>query len=72
MCTAICLGTDSLSDGYVGLAMYYAKKERGTPNPVVDHHTASDPKWVLTAKISQLPAEAVGWGSPLGSYRPKT
>ena len=52
------------------LLFYFLKKE--TPNPVFDHHTASYPKWILTAEISQLPAEAVGWGSPLGSYRPRT
>ena len=47
-------------------------KKKGTPNPVADHHAASYPKWILTAVVSQLPAEAVGWGSPLGSYRPLT
>ena len=47
-------------------------KKRGTPNPVADHHAASYPKWILTAMINQLPAEAVGWRSPLGSCRPIT
>ena len=40
--------------------------------PKADHHAASYPKWILTAMINQLPAEAVGWRSPLGSCRPIT
>ena len=45
----------------------FKEKKRGTPKPVADHHAASYPKWILTGMINQLPAEAVGWGSPLGS-----
>ena len=49
-----------------------SNKKRGTPNPVADYHAASYPKWLLTAVVGQLPAKAVGWGSPLGSFRPIT
>ena len=47
-------------------------KKKGTPNPVANHHAASYPKWIFTAMINQLPAETVGWRSPLGSCRSVT
>ena len=51
---------------------YFKQIKKGGPNPVVDHHTASYPYWILNADMSQLPAKAVDWGSPMGSYRPRT
>ena len=54
------------------LRIIFLLKKRGTPNPVADYHAASYPKWMLTALAGQLPAKAVGWGSPLGSFRPIT
>ena len=52
--------------------MGFLFKKKGDPNPVADYHAASYPKWMLTAVVGQLPAKAVGWGSPLGSFRPIT
>ena len=41
-------------------------KKRGTPNPVVDHHAASYPKWILTAMVKKSTTrQGGGLGVPL-------
>ena len=47
------------------------KKKGGTPNPCSwDTSQQVDQSGSCLWKVHQLPAEAVGWESPLGSFRP--